>query len=437
MNEIAGIPYTTAEFDERGGRIHQPVLPEGVSEIIVVSHGWNNERSEAEHLYRSLFANFARVNPGGEQGFAIVGVIWPSKKFDFSPDEAPAQDTGAVSAASTANGDRHMQLRIVEQSLAEFEKVFAGSGKQDALAQLRTLAPELGKPEAQARFVETLRKMVEDTGPAADLDGSHFFFEQSDAAAVFDSVKQPVADGSVTITRGAGGHGADAVSSVGIRSVLGGVGNAVSSLLNVTTYYEMKQRAGTVGASGLAPLIDQFGARDAVRHIHLVGHSFGARLVTAAAMASHTPKLYSLSLLQAAFSHNAFSKQGFFRQVLTGTRVAGPIIITHTRNDRAVGRAYAIASRLSGDAASDFGGGSGDKFGGLGSNGAVRMDTSEVSAAALQLLAEGKPYTLGARLIHNLESSAFISDHGDVEGPEVAWAISQAIASAGRAAGSP
>jgi len=43
----------------------------------------------------------------------------------------------------------------------------------------------------------------------------------------------------------------------------------------------------------------------------------------------------------------------------------------------------------------------------------------------------GKEYKLEKQLIHNLESSAFISNHGDVAGPEVAWAISRAVASAG------
>jgi len=425
MKDIAGIPYTTAEFDKNGKCIARPVLPDDAREVVIVSHGWNNDRGEAEQLYKTLFDNVAEVNPGATQGLAIVGVIWPSKKFDFSPDETAAPGAGAVSAAATGGGAGGGREQV-ERSLDAFEKAFADSGKDAELATLRRLAPGLATPEAQTEFVATLRKMVDDPDANTDLDGSRFFFNQSDARAVFTQALPAEGGGA---SEGAGGQGAQGVSGVGLGKLLGGIGDAASSLLNITTYYEMKTRAGKVGSAGLAPLIDEFGARAAVRHIHLVGHSFGARLVTAAAMTSATTKLYSLSLLQGAFSHNGFSKIGFFRNVVAGKRLAGPIIVTHTHNDSAVGKAYAIASRISGDMANDFGGPN-DKYGGLGRNGAVKMDASEVSATMKQLLAVGKEYKLEKQLIHNLESSAFIRNHGDVAGPQVAWAISRAMASA-------
>src|SRR5262249_22136841 len=101
--------------------------------------------------------------------------------------------------------------------------------------------------------------------------------------------------------------------------------NAVTNMMNLGTYFEMKQRAGTVGKNGVAPLIDELSGH--FLQIHLVGHSFGGRVVTAAAANSTTKKLRSMSLLQAAFSQNAFSKarQGFFRAVISDRRVSGPI----------------------------------------------------------------------------------------------------------------
>ena len=50
-----------------------------------------------------------------------------------------------------------------------------------------------------------------------------------------------------------------------------------------------------------------------------------------------------MTLLQGAFSHNGFaskfdgSNDGGFRQVVAQKKVRGPILITHTRNDKAVG----------------------------------------------------------------------------------------------------
>jgi pimeloyl-ACP methyl ester carboxylesterase len=169
--------------------------------------------------------------------------------------------------------------------------------------------------------------------------------------------------------------------------------------------------------------------------IHLVGHSFGCRVVTAAAAASTTDRLQSMSLLQAAFSHNGFSKSmnGFFRSVVDNDRIKGPIVITYTANDRAVGIAYPVASRLAGTVASAFGDAN-DKFGGLGRNGAQKMEPGEVVQDNNQLLAVGGSYSWQAGRFHNLESSRYIVDpnggdaHGFVTGKEVAWAISRAMA---------
>ncbi len=61
-------------------------------------------------------------------------------------------------------------------------------------------------------------------------------------------------------------------------------------------------------------------------------------------------------------------------------RVKGPILVTHTKNDKAVGVAYPLASRISGDKTAAFGD-ENDKFGGLGRNGAQQMQTGEVVSA--------------------------------------------------------
>ena len=42
MDNIAGIPYTTAEFDETGTLQNNPQVPPGTTDPIVISHGWNS-----------------------------------------------------------------------------------------------------------------------------------------------------------------------------------------------------------------------------------------------------------------------------------------------------------------------------------------------------------------------------------------------------------
>ena len=134
-----------------------------------------------------------------------------------------------------------------------------------------------------------------------------------------------------------------------------------------------------------------------------------------------------MSLLQTAFSHNGFSQsmKGFFRGVVDQDRVHGPIIVTHSQKDKAVGVAYPLASRLSGDVAAALGD-KGDKFGGLGRNGAQQMQAGEVIEG--KLLVAGSSYQFQPGKFFNLESSDFIDDHSAVTGKEVAHVIRRAVA---------
>jgi len=199
---------------------------------------------------------------------------------------------------------------------------------------------------------------------------------------------------------------------------------AVVNILNYTTYYEMKTRSGAVGKSGVAPLIDKLAPQ--VERIHLIGHSFGSRTVTAAALHSKNDKIKSMTLIQAAFSQNGFSRreQGFYRGVVDNHRIKGPVLITHTPNDRAVGLAYPLASRISGDKTMAFGD-KDDMFGSMGRNGAQKMEDGETVEG--RLLSVGGAYAFKAGYF-NLEASDFIKNHNDVKGKEVGYLVRKCVA---------
>jgi pimeloyl-ACP methyl ester carboxylesterase len=205
--------------------------------------------------------------------------------------------------------------------------------------------------------------------------------------------------------------------------VIGGARPAARRLFNFATYYVMKNRAALVGRIGLISVLRQVRTAAPDVRIHLIGHSFGARLVTSAASIYHsTTPIASLTLLQAAFSHNGFahrwdgSHDGAFRQVITEHRVSGPTVITCTKNDRAVGLAYPIASRIAQQTASALGDRR-DPYGGLGRNGAQR--TPEATDGFL--LPVGAAYALSAGNLHNAVADDFISNHGDICSDEVAY----------------
>jgi pimeloyl-ACP methyl ester carboxylesterase len=205
--------------------------------------------------------------------------------------------------------------------------------------------------------------------------------------------------------------------------------SAVGTLLNLTTYYLMKDRAGIVGRGAVAPALDEIQAAYPGLRIHLAGHSFGCRVIAAAAAVTAQP-VASMALFQAAFSHNSFSpdydsshQPGSFRDLVTARKCAGPMIITHSMRDEAVGLGYPIASAISGQNASSIGGPR-DRYGALGRNGA--RHTPEASDG--QLLAEGTPYSFAPGLLYNLRADDIIHAHGDIVKPQTAWAL---IAAAG------
>jgi len=440
MNDIAGIPYVAAIFDKDGAALNKQEvkLPDGTTDVIVASHGWNNNQEQAEQFYTDLFTNFAAVASDQLQNkkIAIAGVIWPSKRFTDVVNAAVAEQArggGAGFATSSTAADETIKAKL---------DVVATMFDKKAAKKITAAKNQIGKLEsdldARRKFVDELRSLLDESA-AHEEDNSALFFKL-DGSVLLEKLKMPT---PLVSSGGGGGGGAASLGAhpktipaggaAGLGDIFSGIKAGAIRFLNYLAYYEMKKRAGTVGQNGVGPMLDRLAGN--VQRIHLVGHSFGCRVVTAAAAASTTDKLQSMSLLQAAFSHNSFSKSmnGFFRNVVDNQRIKGPIVVTYTPNDRAVGIAYPAASRLAGTVASAFGDAN-DKFGGLGRNGAQKMETGEVVQGVDRLLAVGDSYTWRSGRIHNLESSRYIVDPGGgdahmfVTGKEVAWTISRAMA---------
>ena len=434
MGDIAGIPFIEASFDKKGALTSEVTLPAGITDLLVVSHGWNNSRDDALKLYRTLFENLAGLGAPADlsgRSLAVIGVIWPSKKFD----ELVAVSGGAAAAGGSAGlaASDAQSLKSLEDKIRRMKEFFDEPGQQAVLDEVQALLPDLeDKATARRAFVEKIRSLL-DPSAADKEDASDSFFKDDGNELMAnlkvdeDDLDEEVAGsggGGASLPLGVGPTGASTGGAAGLKELLSGFKASAMNVLNFTTYFEMKARAGTVGKKGVAALIDRLAPQ--VQRIHLVGHSFGGRVVAAAAAGSSNGKVASMSLLQTAFSHNGFSKSmhGFFRSVVDRQRVKGPILVTHTKNDKAVGVAYPLASRINGDKTAAFGD-EHDVFGGLGRNGAQQMESGEVVAG--RLLTAGSAYSFEKGKFFNLEGSDFIKDHGDVTGKEIAHAIRRAV----------
>ena len=249
-----------------------------------------------------------------------------------------------------------------------FDDPAADAALQKAKRQVAKLAEN---PKARDKFAALVRSALPPT-PSGDVDAATEFMRAS-GDELFRRLSRPAPQADMAAAASAAALAAPAVGAIQANAL---------QLLNFVTYYQMKERAGLVGSTGVNRVLRTLRARQPGLKLHLIGHSFGGRLVTAATTGADGQApvgVTTLTLWQAAFSHYGFAQRydgehdGFFRGVVTSHDVAGPTLISHTRNDEAVGYLYPLASLLAGQVASLVGGPD-DLYGGLGSNGA-REDT--------------------------------------------------------------
>jgi hypothetical protein len=100
---------------------------------------------------------------------------------------------------------------------------------------------------------------------------------------------------------------------------------------------------------------------------------------------------------------------------------------SHSTNDTAVGIAYPIASRINNDVTMAIGD-ENDKFGGIGRNGAQKMQRGEVDTNETVLCDAGEIYAFSADRFFNLKGDQSISNDGDVTNKPVVNAVLNAVA---------
>lgn len=436
MEQLSGFPYFPVEFTKDAAvhdqadvtALQEFVQREGTTDLLVVSHGWNNNMEEAKALYITLLGNVRAILDAGtlpnlaNRKWAVLGVLWPSKKFE-EKELIPSGAAGAGSAVGMA---------AVKVKLESLKGVFDAPQADRTLDELQRLLPKLeDSTSAQKEFADKVRSLVHKRTLEPE-DGSDAFFKAS-SGELLEKLRKPV---SFTVARppantgGAAGIGTG--GAAGLGEFFSGIWSGVRNALNYTTYYQMKERAGLVGANGVNPILRALQAARPAMKLHLIGHSFGGRLVTAAVAGADDATLLrvqTLSLLQAAFSHYGLAEKwdgknnGFFRRVISARAVEGPMIITCTVNDKAVGLAYPIASLLAGQVAAGIGD-KDDKYGGIGRNGAQKTP----GTVELSLLDAAGSYQLTNGKVHNLSTDRLITSHGDVANRAVAFAVASAIA---------
>jgi hypothetical protein len=177
--------------------------------------------------------------------------------------------------------------------------------------------------------------------------------------------------------------------------------------------------------------------------VHLIGHSFGARLVSFALAGIGSPAaspIASLLLVQAAFSHwsfshaedNPFGAKGALHAV--ADRVHGPLVATYSEHDWAVRFWYPKASLL---ARQDQANATASRWGALGADGfqavaPIADRTMPTAGDAAYGFTPATFYRVDATdVIDDVRGQPFAGAHSDIRKPAVAR-LAVAAARAGR-----
>lgn len=441
MTLIDQSPYEWLSFDENGaltdsaalGRVLADLNSSGAADLVVIAHGWKTDQVGAGQLYTPLWENVSKslVADGGPapQKIVVVGVVWPSKAFedDFDVAAAKTASGGTLAVPPAVTGDGDLDPAALDKVIDGYREL-VGSAQGDAVAVAAARNTAGYDAASAADLLNVLKAAAGLTG------GQHDSELTADAAGL---LKDPVTildmlaplpnlpvPPSVGGTLDLGGALSNAIQ--GPRA-------AIARLLNQFTYFTMKQRAGTVGRKLGADVLSTLTPTHPTR-LHLIGHSFGARLVTAAAAAfkpSALLSLQSLTLLEGAYSHNGLSsdfdggQSGAFASVLTSQLVDGPISMSHTHNDSACTIAYPLASRLSRDVSQGLGDAQ-DVFGAMGANGAQNLPAA--AYAADQAMVEGQAtYCLTPGKVNRVLGDACISEHMDVTNSDVGALVASVL----------
>ena len=451
---LHGFPFWLLEFDKDGhptdagatDRLVDGVNEESITDLFIFSHGWNNDREAATSLYDRFFGEmndvlqdprFSKKKPSARIG--VAGVIWPSILW---PDDAASASMSTV-AAGTAGGGAVGLLDAPPPAAAqaspqeintELRKAYEDTHQQSLVDDLTAmLEAQPGTEAALNQFQAKLAELLESEPADAPIDRKRPDYAESAIGGLSEARWRELLD--VLGDEAASREGA-AGGAVGLGDPFKKLWAGAKSALRIATYWQMKQRAGIVGRKGLGGLVLTRLARDASQtRLHLLGHSFGARLVSFSlsglpqtAIREKSP-VKSLFLLQGAFSHYAFadrlphdaSRSGGLKGM--ADRVDGPLLTTHSLKDLAVGVSYPAASFVNQDdaaAAAD----QSSRWGAMGYDGAQAVD-----AATETLAAPGKKYPIQKGKWLNLDGNKVIihgglpsGAHSDIVSPHTAWA---------------
>lgn len=444
---IEGGPISI-RFDEQGEvdpeaeqRLVDYLTENRPQDVVLFSHGWNNDERAATALYGRWF-DLLNEQLGDGRKVAFVGIRWPSQLWRDEPipdfDPTPSGNSGGAAGLRTTPSAQANGAALSDQEVADLKELFPqGASRLDAIADLLAAEPDgdgIDDLFTALRGFNAAVKTGFDDGETDESGEPGMLGSDQKPREVFQAFADALQESGVDLSGDGGG--------AGLRDDLAKVWQGAKEALRQLSYWKMKNRAGIVGQEGVGPLISRIAANDEIPGIrfHLVGHSFGARVVSYALAGGSTTTpspIKSVTLLEAAFSRFAFSDPLPFdpatdsapagKGALAGNlaRVDGPFTVCWSSHDSALGVMYPLASM----AAHDDRAGINDplfRWRAMGSLGAYEEPGVNVDEV-------GTKYPFADGKILNVDASAVVQSggppagaHSDIFHPELAWIVASA-----------
>lgn len=430
------VPFYVVPFDKAGSctgprtRDHLLGAAADATDVFLFSHGWNSEWAGTIRKYERFVEHFrtARRNhwnpPDRDYRPVLAGIFWPSAALVAEGDRGPDIAADGAVADPEARPDELTELDVVADA-------FAGAPP----ARLYELAEQDTLTGGEAReLAEILAPVL--AGGDDEIGGEAGSVSADDLLEIWSRLPAGAPDvGSAgTAPADPGGFIDDAPdpAAASSRPATAGLLDALNprNVIRTATVLLMKDRAGKVGGHGVADLLRGLLAASATSRVHLVGHSYGCKVVLSALANGQAPvrDVESVLLLQPATSALCFARDveggrpGGYRVALERTRQ--PIVTTFSRHDVPLTKLFHLAARrasdlgeavIAGEAPSKFA-----ALGGFGPQG-VTGETATVTARSAP-----DRYDLAARperRIVAVRADDVIPDHGSVESHATAWAL--------------
>jgi hypothetical protein len=386
----------------------------GSTDVFFFSHGWNNSFDAAAASYRRFIKGYASqgTGPGENDKPLLVGVVWPSSSFTMPWEDGPFI-AGAPADVERESGVRQVAAESLDPDQAQ--------RLNDLLSRQETLEPAEARDAAELMISFLPDVDPEEGGARPTVEEVLAAWAQLDGGSV-PAPADPDDFGEIQPDQ----QSPEDPEAAGFLKNLD-----PRNLLRMGTVWMMKDRAGKVGARGASPLVRRILQEPHLR-LHLVGHSFGARLMLSAAAFAPLPrKVRSVLLLQPAVNRWCFAEDvvgtgrvGGYNAVLD--RVELPVLASMSSHDLALRQAFHLAVRGSSLGEPNIAAlGDTDRYGALGGYGPAGLAPAAVRQPVRR---PGTRYQLAGRIIPidgggDIDGKPAIGGHSDINNPRTWWAL--------------